>query len=109
MQTNQFLKVYNSLLELEKYFIELKGRESKDKEVDDMDKFEEKQMNKIRAIKNIWYHCLINYIPRPIRKTIGGFKDKLIYLFKTKQTVYGTGKKLNKSKAQNQSEKILLY
>ena len=53
MQTNQFLKVYNSLLELEKYFIELKGRESKDKEVDDMDKFEEKQMNKIRAIKNI--------------------------------------------------------
>ena len=52
---------------------------------------------------------LLNYIPRPIRKTIGGFKDKLIYLFKTKQTVYGTGKKLNKSKAQKQSEKILLY
>ena len=33
MQKNQFLKVKNSLLELEKDFIELKDRELKDKEV----------------------------------------------------------------------------
>ena len=70
MQKNQFLKVKNSLLELEKYFIELEGRGLKDKEVkikgeieelflkpiivsiDDMDKFEEKEMKKIRPIKN---------------------------------------------------------
>ena len=33
MGKNQFLKVKNSLLELEKYFIELKDRELKDIEV----------------------------------------------------------------------------
>ena len=55
MRKNQFLKVENSLLELEKDFIELRGRELKYREVktkretkelliivyiDDMDKFE---------------------------------------------------------------------
>ena len=67
MQKNQILKVKNSLLELEKDFIALKDREFKDREVetkteleelfvlliivsiDDMDKFEEKEMKKIRA------------------------------------------------------------
>ena len=61
MQKNQFLKVKNSLLESEKYFIELKDTELKDREVkikrkieelffkpiivsiDDMDKFEQKK------------------------------------------------------------------
>ena len=33
MRKNQFLKVKNSLSELEKYFIELKDRELKDREV----------------------------------------------------------------------------
>ena len=60
MQNNQFLKVKNSLLGLEKEFMELKDRELKDREEkikreieelfykliivskDDMDKFEEK-------------------------------------------------------------------
>ena len=35
---------------------------------------------------------LVNYIPEPIRKSVGGFKDKIINLFKTntlKQTEYG--------------------
>ena len=63
----------NSLLELEKDFIELKDRELKNREVkikreieelffkplivslDDMDKFEQKEMKKIRLIKNTWY------------------------------------------------------
>ena len=67
-----------------------------------MDKFEEKERMKIRLIKNTWYDCLIYYIPEPIRKSV-----KVISHFKTnspKQTVYGKGKKLNKSKTQNQSE-----
>ena len=100
MQKNQFLKAKNSLLELEKDFIELKDRELKDREVkikrvieelffkpiivyiDDMDKFEEKEIIKIREIKKTWYYWLINYIPEPLRKSVGGFKDKVISLFK---------------------------
>ena len=77
MQKNQFLKVKNSLLELEKDFIELKDRNIKDREVrikreieelflkpiivsmDDMDKFEQKEM-KIRPIENTLFDWLVN-------------------------------------------------
>ena len=70
---NQFLKVKNSLLELEKDFIELIDIELKDREtkikrrmgelffklngitIDDMDSFEEEEMKKIRPIKKTWY------------------------------------------------------
>ena len=45
---------------------------------DDMNKIERKEMKKIRAIKNTWYDCLINYIPEPIRKRVDGFKDKVL-------------------------------
>ena len=73
MEKNQFLKVKGSLLELEKYFIELKDRELEDREVktkreieqlsfkliivsiDDINKFEQKEMKKIRTIKKTWY------------------------------------------------------
>ena len=58
-------------------------------------------MKKISPIKNTWYDWLSNYIPEPIRKSVGGFKDKIVSLFKTntpKQTVYGRKKKLSKSK-----------
>ena len=97
---NQFLESKNSILELEKEFIELKDRELKDREVkikreikelifksiivslDDMDKFEQKEMKKIRPIKNTWYDWLINYIPEATRKSVVGFKDKLNSLFK---------------------------
>ena len=69
MQKNQFLKVENSLSELEKGFAELKDRELKDREVkikrdieelflkpiivsiDDVDKFEQNEMKKIRPVK----------------------------------------------------------
>ena len=57
-----------------------------------MDKFEQKEMKKIRPIKINW---LINYISDPIRKNVSGFKDK------TKQIVYGRGKKLSKPKKKN--------
>ena len=94
MQKNQFLKVKNSLLQLEKDFIELKDSELKDREVkikreieelffksiivsvDDMDKFEQKEMKKIEPIKNTWYDWLINCIPEPVRKSVG----KLVFL-----------------------------
>ena len=70
MRKNQFLMVKNRFLELEKDFTELKDRELKDREVkikreieelffkliivsvDDMDRFEKKEMKKIRPIKN---------------------------------------------------------
>ena len=72
MQKKQFLKVKNSILELEKEFIELKDIELKDREVkikreieelffkpiivslDDMDKFEQREKKKIRLIKSTW-------------------------------------------------------
>ena len=43
--------------------------------IEDMDKFQEKEMKKIMPIKNTWYDELINYIPHPTRKNVGGFKD----------------------------------
>ena len=67
MRENQFLMVKNSVLELKKDFIGLKGRKSKDREVAikreieelffktmimsiyDMDKFEQKEMKKIKG------------------------------------------------------------
>ena len=72
--------------------------------IDDMDKFEQKEVKKIKPIKNTWYDWSINYIPEHIRKSVGGFKDKVISLFKTntpKQTVYRRGKKLGKPEIQS--------
>ena len=86
MQKKIFLKVKNSLLELEKDSLKLKGRELKDREVkikreieelffkptivsiDYMDKFEQKEMKKTRPIENTWYDWLINYIPEKKKK-----------------------------------------
>ena len=50
---------------------------------DDMDKFQQKEMKKTRHVKITWYDWLTNYIPDPIRKSVGGFKDKVVSLFKT--------------------------
>ena len=79
--------------------------------VSNMDKFEEKEMKEKKTIKNTWYNWLINYISEPIRKNIGGFKDKVVSLFKmniSKQTVYERGKKLSKPKTQKQSEENII-
>ena len=76
---------------------ELKGREVKIKrEIEelflkpivlcmcDIDKFEQKEIKKIRPIKkNTWHDWLINYIPESIRKSVGVFNDKIVSLFKT--------------------------
>ena len=93
MQKNQFLKVKNCLLELEKDFIEQKDVELKDRDVktkkeiivsvDDMDWFGKKEIKKIRPTKNTWFDWLTNFVPESIRKSVGGFKDKIVSLFKT--------------------------
>ena len=81
----------------------MKDRELKDREVkikreikiyycpiivfiDDMEKFQKKmkKKNKLRSIKNTRFCWLINYIPEPIRKSVGGFKNKFVSLFNTK-------------------------
>ena len=47
-----------------------------------MDQFYQKEMKKVMPFKNTCYDWLINYIPEPIRKSVGGFKDKVISCFK---------------------------
>ena len=70
-----------------------------------MDKFERKEMkNEIPVIKT-WYEWLFNCILESIRKSVGGFKDKVVSLFKRNtpmQTLYGRGKKLSIQKSQEQ-------
>ena len=55
---------------------------------------------------------VINYMLASIRKTVGGFKNKVVSLFDIntlndygKKVVYGGGKKLSKPKTRNQSQK----
>ena len=38
---------------------------------------------KIRPIKKTLYDRLINYIAKPIRKSLGGFKDKSLFKINT--------------------------
>ena len=69
---------------------------------------ENKEMKKIKPIKNAVYDWLINYINEPITKSVCAFKEKIISLFKTntpKQTVYERETKLKKNlKAQKRSK-----
>ena len=121
MWKNLFLKVKNSLLELEKDFINLKDVELIDRKIkfkreteepffkpifvsmEDMDRFEEEKIKKVISVKNTWYEWLINYIPKSMRKSVHVLKNKLISLLKTntpKQTFYERGKKLSKPRKQ---------
>ena len=73
--------------------------------IDDMEKFDQKDMDKKRPIKNTWYYWLINCIPEAITKISGGFQDKVVSLFKKnaiklmvrKKTYMGELKKTNKT------------
>ena len=73
--------------------------------IDDMEKFDQKDMDKKRPIKNTWYYWLINCIPEAITKISGGFQDKVVSLFKKnaiklmvkKKTHMGELKKTNKT------------
>ena len=61
--------------------------------------------------KNTWRDWLINYIPEPIIKSVGGLKDKVTSLFNKnapKETVYGSGQRLSQIKTQKKSG-IILY
>ena len=76
--------------------------------IDDVNKFEEKEMKNLGPIKNTWCNWLINYISKVTRKITGGFKDEVVSLFNTntpKQTMYRRGKKLSKAKGQNKIKK----
>ena len=75
--------------------------------IDDMDRFEQKEMKKKIPIKNNWYDWLSNHILKHVRETVGGFKTKVITLFKRnttkkhgKQTVYGSRNRPSKFKLQ---------
>ena len=46
--------------------------------INDMDKFEEKEIKKIGPIKNALYDWLTNYIPEPITGSVDSFKIKLL-------------------------------
>ena len=35
-------------------------------------------MQKIRLIKNTWFDWFIDYFPEPIRKSVGGFKNRIL-------------------------------
>ena len=63
-----------------------------------MDTFGKKEMKKMRPIKNSWYDRLINYIPEPIAKIVGGFKDKIVSLFITNTPKKSVYKKKNEKK-----------
>ena len=51
----------------------------------------QEEMKKKKTRKDTSYDCLINYIPKPLRKTVRFFKDKVVSLFKT-NTHEGFGK-----------------
>ena len=72
MSQNQFLTDKNSLLELEKDFIELKERELKDREVKIKRVWTKRNEENKANLKNLVW--LVNCIPEPIRKSVGGFK-----------------------------------
>ena len=48
-----------------------------------MQKSNHKNKNIEKKYLNTWYDWLMNYIPESIRKIAGGFKDKVVSLFKT--------------------------
>ena len=96
MRKKQFLNVKNSLLELEKKLKNWKIQKEKGREV------KIKKMTEELFFKPII--VLSNYISEPITKSVAGFKDKIVTLFKTnrpKQIVYGRGQKLRKPRKQN--------
>ena len=47
----------------------------------DMDKLKEKEKNKLRPIKNAWYHRYFSYILQPKTKLVGNLKDNIVSRF----------------------------
>ena len=65
---NYFLNQLLYLQYLQMIWIDLKKKEGNEK---------------IRPIKKTLYDRLINYIAKPIRKSLGGFKDKSLFKINT--------------------------
>ena len=86
MRKNQFLE----LIELKDRKIKMEIEELFLKAIivsmDDMDRFEKKEMKKIRPVKNTCYNWLINYILKPIKKSVGSFEAKIVSLFNKTNT-----------------------
>lgn len=53
--------------------------------IDDMKRFNQKEIKKKRYTKSTWYNWLINYVPGPIRQTVGGFKGKGVCILRQTQ------------------------
>ena len=77
-------------------------------------KFEQKKWRRKYLLKQFAY-WLINYIPEPIRKAAGDFKDKVVDYFKTntpedygQQIMYCWWKRPRKPKSQKRSEENLI-
>ena len=72
-----------------------------------MDKFEQKELKKIRPIKITWHDWLINHLPEPTRKSVRGFKDHIVSLFyknTSKPKVYWKRKTLSKPKKESKNK-----
>ena len=71
--------------------------------------FEKEELKKERKIVNdSWFDSLINYIPKSIKNIAGGFKDKILNLYNSKnsEVVFGSRKKLSKLKIQKNQKTI---
>ena len=71
-----------------------------------MDRIKKKRNEEIKTNEeiNTWCDWLTNYILKSIRKSVDGFKNKLLSLYKTntpRQTVYGREQKLSKPRKQD--------
>ena len=76
--------------------------------IDDINKLEEKEMKKIRPFKTNLYDWLINSIPEPITKIIGGFKGKILsffYINTPKRTCMGEERNKENQKHKNSLKK----
>ena len=56
--------------------------------IDHKDRFEQKEMKKKKPIKSTWYYWLIEYISKPLRKTVGGFRDNVSIFMTNTREIY---------------------
>ena len=76
-----------------------------------MERSNYKNKNIDKKYVNTWYDWLINYILEEFWRSSGGFKDKVVTLFKInkpEQIMYASRKKLGKPKTHKHSEKNII-
>ena len=77
--------------------------------IEEIDKFEQKEMKEIRPVKSTWYDWLIKYISGPIIKIVGGFKDKMVSLLKRSTPKNTKHQKLSDIKKEKMILKIFRF